>query len=166
MFFQKVDHSLTELLRALTFAVQPKIAQGFIGFLLVLLSCTHVRAQAPSGNGLMLPLSITILYFDQSSPALRPNVKTTLDSLARLLVAQPALVATLTGYTDNIGKHELNLALAEKRTKAVETYLKQHGVPASHIVAHWEGPDKDTLGDDPKAVKTIGRRVAVQLSPR
>lgn len=166
MFFIKVVPSLTELLKALTFAIRPKIEQGFIGFLLVLLTCTYARAQAPSETGAMLPLSITILYFDQSSPILRPNVKITLDSLARLLVDQPALVATLTGYTDNIGKRELNLALAEKRTKAVETYLKQHGVSANQIIAHWEGPDKEMTMNDPKAVKTIGRRVAVQLSPR
>ncbi|AUD04353.1 OmpA family protein [Spirosoma pollinicola] len=168
MLFLTVDHPLTGLLKALTLAIRPKRVQRLIGFLLALSTCTQAQvvAQEPSGKAMMLPVSITILYFDQSSPMLRPRVKTTLDSLARLLINQPTLSATLTGYTDDVGKRELNLILAEKRTKAVAMYLTQRGVPADQIIARWEGPDKDALADDPKAVKTIGRRVAVQLLPR
>ncbi|GAB3800449.1 hypothetical protein GCM10028819_25770 [Spirosoma humi] len=123
---------------------------------------TGVRAQLTSD----LPLSITILYFDQSSPQLRPNVKTMLDSIAQQLVAKPNLVATVTGYTDTIGRRELNRVLAERRAKAVEAYLKQQGASANQIKASWEGPDKNAPADDPQAVKTISRRVVVQLSPR
>ena len=125
-------------------------------------TCLQTRAQVTSD----LSLSITLLYFDQSSHQLRPNVKTMLDSIARQLVEQPKLVATVTGYTDNVGKRELNMALAERRTRAVEQYLKQHGVRADQIMASWEGPDTKASADDPKAVKTISRRVVVQLFPR
>ncbi|GAB2561545.1 hypothetical protein GCM10027085_61000 [Spirosoma aerophilum] len=114
----------------------------------------------------MLPLSITILYFDQSSPVLRPRVKTTLDSLAGLLKNQPALTATITGYTDDIGKRDLNLALAKNRAKVVESYLKQQGVQAGQLIASWEGPDPKASGSDAKVTQTIGRRVVVQLLPR
>lgn len=113
-----------------------------------------------------LPLSITILYFDQSSPVLRPNVKTMLDSIARQLVEQPTLMATVTGYADNVGKRELNMALSRYRTEAVAQYLRQHGVQVNQLIASWEGPDTMTSVDDPKAIKTISRRVVVQLSPR
>jgi outer membrane protein OmpA-like peptidoglycan-associated protein len=126
--------------------------------------CVNLGAQAQITSD--LPLSITILYFDQSSHQLRPNVKTMLDSIAQQLVKQPTLVATITGYTDNVGKRELNMALAEHRAKAVEQYLKQHGVLANQIAASWEGPDTRASTDGPKAVKTISRRVVVQLSPR
>ncbi|WP_158500585.1 OmpA family protein [Spirosoma radiotolerans] len=121
-----------------------------------------VRAQITSD----LPLSITILYFDQSSHQLRPNVKTMLDSIAQQLVEQPRLMATVTGYTDNVGKRELNMALAKHRAKAVEQYLRQHGVLANQIAASWEGPDTKASADGPEAIKTISRRVVVQLSPR
>ncbi|MVM41093.1 OmpA family protein [Spirosoma sp. HMF3257] len=113
-----------------------------------------------------LPLSIYILYFDQSSPNLRPGDKATLDSLAEKLVKQPTLLATVTGYTDNVGKRELNLVLAEYRAKTVANYLRQRGVLADQIVAKWEGPDKKASAEDPEAVKTISRRVVVLLAPR
>ncbi|MVM32007.1 OmpA family protein [Spirosoma sp. HMF4905] len=111
-----------------------------------------------------LPLSIYILYFDQSSPKLRPGVKATLESIAQQLVNQPTLMATVTGYTDNVGKRELNMVLAEYRAKTVESYLKQHGVLADQIKTKWEGPDKNVLADD--AAKTISRRVVIQLAPK
>ncbi|QHV98260.1 OmpA family protein [Spirosoma endbachense] len=113
-----------------------------------------------------LALSINILYFDQSSHILRPGVKVALDSLAHRLVKQPNLVATVTGYTDNVGKRELNLVLAEYRAKAVENYLKERGVPANQIKASWEGPDTKASAEASEAVKTISRRVVIQLSPR
>lgn len=139
-----------------------KISIGSIGSLLILLTCTYARAQVQPGMAATLPLSITILYFDQSSELLRPRVKTTLDSLARLLIEQRALTATITGYTDNVGKRELNLILAENRAKAVGNYLKSRGVPTTQMSTHWEGPDPN----ESKVVKTIGRRVVVQLLPR
>jgi outer membrane protein OmpA-like peptidoglycan-associated protein len=121
---------------------------------------------APIYTAPELTLSINILYFDQSSHKLRPGVKVALDSLAHLLVKQPNLVATVTGYTDNVGKRELNLVLAEYRAKAVENYLKEHGVPTSQIKANWEGPDTKALSEASETVKTISRRVVIQLSPR
>ncbi|QIP11914.1 OmpA family protein [Spirosoma aureum] len=121
---------------------------------------------APRYTAQKLALSINILYFDQSSHTLRPGVKVALDSLAHLLVKQPNLVATVTGYTDNVGKRELNLILAEYRAKAVENYLKERGVPTNQIKANWEGPDTKALPEASEAVKTISRRAVIQLSPR
>lgn len=145
---------------------QTKYGLNSILGLLVLSLITSVNTGAQAQVASDLPLSITILYFDQSNHQLRPNVKTMLDSIAQQLVAKPNLMATITGYTDNVGKRELNVVLAERRAKAVEHYLKQHGASANQIAASWEGPDTKASADDPKAVKTISRRVVVQLSPR
>ncbi|GAB4051475.1 hypothetical protein GCM10028810_49670 [Spirosoma litoris] len=113
-----------------------------------------------------LPLSIYILYFDQSSPKLRPGVKVTLDSIAQQLAEQPAWLATVTGYTDNVGKRELNLVLAEHRAKTVADYLKQRGVHPDQIIVKWEEPEPKASAKNLEDTKTISRRVAVQLSPR
>ncbi|GAB3783884.1 hypothetical protein GCM10028818_42510 [Spirosoma horti] len=135
-------------------------------FFLLLVTCVPAGVRAQTQVNSDLPLSITILYFDQSSPQLRPNVKTMLDSIAQQLGAKPTLIATVTGYTDDVGKRDLNMALAERRAKAVEQYLKQHGASANQIKTQWEGPDKQASANDPKAIKTISRRVVVQLLPR
>lgn len=143
------------------------------------LVCLHLNGQAqerslpavaasnaPDSYTAELPLSIAILYFDQSSYQLRPGVKSSLDSVARVLVSQPGLVVAVTGYTDTIGKRELNLALAERRARTIAQYLKRDGVPATQILVSWEGPAKKTLAGDPEAVTTISRRAVIQLYPR
>lgn len=112
-----------------------------------------------------LPLSVSILYFDQRSALLRPGVRNTLDSVARVLINQPRLLATLTGYTDPIGNREKNVALAEQRAKAVERYLKQRGVTANQIITQWEGPDKNASTRTDQGLQTISRRVILQISP-
>ncbi|MFD2935060.1 OmpA family protein [Spirosoma flavum] len=146
---------------------QLKAGQSF-GCVLILLTGTYaeVMAQEQYTPAATLPLSISILYFDQSSYQLRPRVKTTLDSMARLLVRQSTLMASVTGYTDNIGKHELNMALAKYRAKTVETYLKQLGVLENQIIVKWEGPDTKASAHESEAVKTISRRVSILLYPR
>lgn len=168
MRFLKTDHWLSSLLKTSLRAVRPERVTGLLGLPLALLICPCINtlAQVRPQTGALLPLSITILYFDQSSPVLRPGVKTTLDSLAQVLVEQPTLIATVTGYTDAIGKRELNLVLAEHRAKAVGSYLVQRGVRKDRIIANWEGPDKKAVTADSDVVSTIGRRVVVQLLPK
>jgi outer membrane protein OmpA-like peptidoglycan-associated protein len=130
-------------------------------------------AQTTSSNGVvtnptpsMLSPSTATIYFNQSSYELRFQVKATLDSIARLLVRQPRLMVTVTGYTDNVGKRELNMTLSEFRARTVETYLKQHGVLSNQIVARWEGPDTKASLDDMEAIKTRSRRVVIELAPK
>ncbi|WP_080237775.1 OmpA family protein [Spirosoma rigui] len=125
---------------------------------------SNATVAASGSRGADLPLSIAILYFDQSSDRLRSGVKASLDSIARVLVSQPGLVAAVTGYTDTIGKRELNLALAERRAKTIQHYLRRNGVPAGQILASWEGPDNATAAND--SGRTISRRAVIQLYPR
>jgi outer membrane protein OmpA-like peptidoglycan-associated protein len=113
-----------------------------------------------------LPLSITILYFDQSSHQLRPGVKASLDSIARRLVGQSNLMAAITGFTDNVGKRELNIVLARYRAKIIAQYLQQHGVPATQTIVRWEGSDKKATANDSEVIETISRRAVILLYPR
>ncbi|UFH56183.1 OmpA family protein [Spirosoma sp. KNUC1025] len=133
--------------------------------------CQHATAQVKELSSSpatpipqKLPLSITILYFDQSSHQLRPHVKIALDSIALELVRHAKLRATVTGYTDNVGKRELNLVLAEQRAKTVEHYLRKRGVAADKIITRWEGPDSNVATTHSQGLKTISRRVIIQLA--
>jgi outer membrane protein OmpA-like peptidoglycan-associated protein len=136
------------------------------GWLLALGTYAKLLAQQQPPSGTVLPLSITILYFDQSSHQLRPGVKTTLDSIARLLVSQSTLMAALTGYSDQVGQRELNRALAKDRAKTVATYLQQRGVAQNQLVVNWEGAEIRASADESKGIQTISRRVALLLYPR
>ena len=109
--------------------------------------------------------STATVYFDQSSHNLRPTVKTTLDSIARLLVSQRNLRVIVTGYTDNVGRPDLNLSLSEYRARTVATYLNQRGVLANQMITKWLGFDTTTLATDTELLKTLSRRVVINLIP-
>ena len=126
-------------------------------------SLNKVRGDSSST---MLSPTVTVLYFDQSSHQLRPQIKVTLDSIARLLVGKSKLMVTVTGYTDNVGKRDLNTALSEYRARAVEKYLKQHGVQANQIVASWKGPDTKSSPEDAEVIKAKTRRVVIEFIPQ
>lgn len=108
----------------------------------------------------------TMLYFDQSSHDLRVESKSTLDSIAQLLMSQPNLLATITGYTDNVGKRDANVNLSEYRARIVERYLHRHGVRADQLVASWKGPDSTASPNDAELIKSRSRRVVIQLTPK
>ncbi|MCY7356791.1 MAG: OmpA family protein [Rudanella sp.] len=104
------------------------------------------------------------LYFDQSSYELKLETKTALDSIATLLKSQPDMVAHLTGYTENVGKRELNVTLSEYRARMVEGYLRQKGVSSSQLITTGKGPDSSVAANDPEEARSRSRRVVIQLT--
>ena len=109
--------------------------------------------------------STATVYFDQSSHNLRSTVKPTLDSIARLLVGQRNLRIIVTGYTDNVGRPDLNLILSEYRARTVATYLSQCGVLPNQMIIKWLGFDTITSPTDTEILKTLSRRVVVNIIP-
>ncbi len=120
----------------------------------------------PVSENVPKPLDSKALYFDQSSYELKQETKTALDSIARLLVSQPDLVAHLTGYTENVGKRELNVTLSEYRARMVEGYLRQKGVSSQQLVTAGKGPDSSVAANDPEEARSRSRRVVIQLMRR
>ncbi|WP_375444190.1 OmpA family protein [uncultured Fibrella sp.] len=112
-----------------------------------------------------LPFATKLVYFDQSSYDLRADTKASLDSVSRLLLSQPTKVIKLTGYTDNVGKRDLNVTLSEYRVRTIVNYLQQRGINPAKIVSVWKGPDSPNAPNDSEENKSKNRRVAIQLIP-
>jgi len=104
-----------------------------------------------------------ILYFNQSSYELRPEVKLALDSISTVLYNKPELLAVVTGFTDNVGRRDLNMTLAEYRAKVVVNYLKLKGVKPQQTAAKWKGTDLSGGPNDSNENKEKNRRVEVEL---
>ncbi len=104
------------------------------------------------------------LYFDQSDYNLRRETKATLDSISILMADQKNLTAIITGHTDNVGKHGLNVILSEYRARVVVNYLQQKGVRSDRIVITWKGPDAPVAPNDTDYNKIKNRRVEIELS--
>jgi len=92
--------------------------------------------------------AITTFYFEYDSSELRPDAMRSLDVHARDLKANGAKVA-LEGHTDERGTREYNMALGERRAKAVQRYLMMQGVSASQLEAvSWGEERPAVLGGD------------------
>ncbi|QDK82229.1 OmpA family protein [Spirosoma sp. KCTC 42546] len=96
------------------------------------------RPFGPIEKGKAIPLKN--IYFDQSSPVLRPESNAELDQLAEVLNANPSMQIELRGHTDNQGDFDLNVKLSRDRCQAVIDYLVNKGIAKSRLKAVGRGP--------------------------
>ncbi|MEP4547098.1 MAG: peptidoglycan-associated lipoprotein Pal [Saccharospirillum sp.] len=78
-------------------------------------------------------LDQTLIYFDFDESAIRSEFRTVLNAHAMNLAANPNMSVVLEGHADERGTREYNLALGERRAKAVADYLMLRGVASSQI---------------------------------
>lgn len=75
----------------------------------------------------------TVFYFDFDKSIVRPESREALAKHAQFLVANPDARVVLEGHADERGTREYNMALGERRAKAVSRYLTIQGVAGSQI---------------------------------
>lgn len=76
---------------------------------------------------------VRVFYFDFDSNIVKPEAHLPLQAHAAYLQANPNVRVVLNGYADERGTKEYNLALGERRAKAVERFLVVSGASASQI---------------------------------
>src|SRR5690606_31816697 len=91
-------------------------------------------------------LAITTFYFDFDQSELKPEAREALVYHAEQLRANPDLRVRLEGHADERGTTEYNLALGERRAKAVESYLQVQGVAPGQLetISYGESRPVDT----------------------
>ncbi|MEI7581436.1 OmpA family protein [Runella sp.] len=85
-------------------------------------------------------ISLNNIYFDQSSPVLRPESSLQLDELLEVMKQNPAIRVEIRGHTDNVGDFELNVKLSRDRCQSVVDYLIQKGINANRLQTVGRGP--------------------------
>lgn len=74
------------------------------------------------------------IHFDTDKAVVRPESAETLDEIAKLLAADPALELYVVGHTDNQGGLDYNLGLSRRRAQAVvEELVKKRGIKAARL---------------------------------
>ncbi|GAB4039576.1 OmpA family protein [Spirosoma gilvum] len=86
------------------------------------------------------PVRLESIYFDQSSPVLRPQSFPELDQLATMLIENPSMQLEIRGHTDNQGDFDLNVKLSRDRCQAVVDYLVSKGIAKTRLKAVGRGP--------------------------
>ncbi|MCB9082201.1 MAG: OmpA family protein [Lewinellaceae bacterium] len=100
--------------------------------------------------------------FNSTEKEYDPKVDDYLDRLAKRLV-QSGEAVRLSGHTDNIGEADANLALADRRAKAIRDILRKKGVSANQITTESFGESQPVASNDTDAGRHENRRVELRL---
>jgi OOP family OmpA-OmpF porin len=118
----------------------------------------------------------TDALFDFNKSTLKPEGKAKIDDLIGKMKAHPEIESILaTGHADRIGSDKYNMALSDRRVKAVKAYMVSKGVEASRIETVAKGESepvvscKEVKGAENRHNKALikclapNRRVVVQV---
>lgn len=107
--------------------------------------------------------SLESIYFDFDHSVLRPEAKQVLNDLATFLKNAPSLQVELYAYADDLGTHEYNMRLSEKRGQAVLNYLAAKGVDNTALAVVAKGR-QESPSTDVQIQRQLSRRVEFYLN--
>jgi len=99
------------------------------------------------------------IHFETGKATIQPDSEQTLDQIVQLLKNDLKLKLRVEGHTDNTGSKEANKALSQQRATAVVTWLQQHGIDASRLMAAGFGDTKPVADNSTEEGKAKNRRV-------
>lgn len=73
------------------------------------------------------------IFFDVNSSVLRPESKTEIERIAKILTDNPDIIVEISGHTDSKGEDKYNQWLSEKRAKSVVDALIDLGVVSARL---------------------------------
>ncbi|WP_019384030.1 peptidoglycan-associated lipoprotein Pal [Acinetobacter venetianus] len=106
-------------------------------------------------------LAKRVVHFDYDSSDLSAQDYQTLQAHAQFLVANANSKVALTGHTDERGTREYNMALGERRAKAVESFLITNGVNPQQLEAVSYGKEAPVNTGHNEAAWKENRRVEI-----
>ncbi|WP_068828561.1 peptidoglycan-associated lipoprotein Pal [Pseudomonas sp. BMS12] len=105
--------------------------------------------------------AITTFYFEYDSSDLKPEAMRALDVHAKDLKGNGARVV-LEGHTDERGTREYNMALGERRAKAVQRYLVLQGVSPAQLELVSYGEERPVATGSDESSWAQNRRVELR----
>ncbi len=104
------------------------------------------------------------VHFPFNSDELDPNDKPQLDRSARCLKADHTLHVTIEGNADERGTEEYNMALGDRRARAVAHYLEQLGASQAQLATVSYGKENPECHEHDEACWARNRKAALKAS--
>ena len=99
------------------------------------------------------------IYFEYDQSSLSAEGKSVCEGIGQLMKEVAEITARIEGHADERGTNEYNLALGERRAKAVQDYLASYGVPGSRLSVISYGEEKPAVEGHDEAAFAKNRRV-------
>ncbi|MDR3715731.1 MAG: OmpA family protein [Puia sp.] len=107
------------------------------------------------------PVIKFVVYFEFNEYAMTTRAFSTIDRIIGQLRKNPALVAEVKGYTDNVGTAEYNNFLSRKRAQSVFDYLNSKGIPSDKMSSQYFGKDNPVADNDNPNTAWLNRRAEI-----
>ncbi|HEY4484817.1 MAG TPA: peptidoglycan-associated lipoprotein Pal [Nitrospiria bacterium] len=116
-----------------------------------------VIVETPVSKPVELPPPADI-HFDYDKYTIRSEDRPSLEATVRWLTANPGSKLKIEGNCDERGTNEYNLALGERRAKAVKSFLTAMGVDASRLSTISYGEERPVCSDSSESCFAKNRR--------
>ena len=123
---------------------------------------TGVEVSRTNDNQLKLHIPNDI-SFDTNSAALKPELRSVLESFATGLRENPGLLVKTVGHTDSRGGDHINNPLSLSRADSVRDFLVDRGVASNRIEVDGRGAREPIASNDNDAGRAKNRRVEIFL---
>lgn len=124
----------------------------------------EITIQKVNQNNLLITMTGQTA-FDFDSTTIKPGFYTTMDKIANILVRYGKTQLTIIGHTDNVGSHQYNQTLSERRAKAVNDYLLNKGVLVQRLVFLGRGETSPRDSNATEEGRRLNRRVEIIIEP-
>lgn len=108
----------------------------------------------------------TVFYFDFDESTVRSDSIADLEAHAQYLATHPNASVRLEGHADERGTREYNMALGERRAKAIERFLAVNGVGQSQAETISYGEEKPAVMGSGDGSWSQNRRVELKYVSR
>jgi len=115
-------------------------------------------------RGTVITLQGEVLFKTGKSD-LKPAALAKLEPIASFLKDKEQPIS-VTGHTDSVGSHDMNMDLSRRRADAVADYLVHEGVPKDLVTAQGMGPDRPVSDNGSVDGRAANRRVEIVVQPR
>ena len=110
------------------------------------------------GEGINVTFDAGVLFgVDQSN--LTTAAQSKVKELATILNKYPDTYVLVEGHTDATGSDSHNMALSERRAKAVVDFLRQQSIASARLKTAWYGKAQPKATNDTEAGRSQNRRV-------
>ena len=112
------------------------------------------------------PLTLDSIYFGNASARLRPESRTQVDELVKIMKAFPNVDIRIVGHTDNFGIPDKNLRLSYIRAASVKRYLTLAGIDPIRITTEGLGDTKPIADNGTPEGMAKNRRIEVFITKK
>ncbi len=129
--------------------------------------------QATAGTGIEVErkgdeIQLTMpdkISFDFNSAIVKPEMRSQLQEVAKVMTSYPSTVIGVYGHTDNVGSAAVNQRLSEQRAQSVADSLLSFGVPQARMQTRGFGYNQPVASNDSEAGRAQNRRVEIRIVP-